>query len=301
MKYQLYRLKWKLAKWFIPKYPLHVDFEISSICNLKCSFCPHSEKKQDFSKQFMDLGLYRRTIDQIAGKVPSIKLNLRGESTLHPDFDLFLKYADDKFVDVRINTNGQYKNKAIALWLTKYCKQISFSVDAFYGDTYEKIRKGGDFERLIENIDDVIKFAKNYKKKPEIVLSYVVTEENKDELKYFKRFWKARYNEIKFFVRPAMDRVHDAEVKTLGNKTEAGRKNCYMPNRRLVVASNGDVYPCCIMWHKPFIKLGNVGRIGLLDIWSDIQIKCLREELKHQPFVRKACKNCESSESYKWK
>ena len=296
INYFLYRVKWFLAKWFVPKYPVHVDFELSNICNLKCSFCPQSLEIKDWEPLVMKFDMYKKIIDEIQGKVSSIKFNLRGESTLHPEFIQFLEYTKGKFIDSRVNTNGQYRDISISRAMVENLKEISFSVDAFCADTYKMIR-GGDYYLLKKNINNCIYWANYTKANTKIVLSFTVTEANKLELQDFVTYWRRKYHNISFRIRPVWDRTSEER-----NRGTLKRKNCYMPNRRLVVAANGDVYPCCVQWHKPFTILGNVNSESLLNIWNSFSLQFIRifltsfDTFYHE--LPDSCKNCDSSESY---
>ncbi len=295
LKYKWYRFKWWLSKYCVLKYPIHVDFELASVCNLKCDFCPQCEKEVDFNKGFMPFELFKKCIDEIEGKVPSIKLNLRGEPTLHPEFDVFLNYVKGKFIDIRLNTNGNYKvelNELIAEVFTK----VSFSIDACDQFTYTTIRKGGRWELLLENI------VKLTELNPTIIeFSFVVTDKTKADITGFKTLKRIYNPKAKLFIRPAMDRTKNLAMRD--RKKAIGRKNCFMPNRRLVVAQNGEVYPCCVMWQKPFIILGDAWKENLLDIWKGSAIAMLRARLENSTaftYLWDTCKKCDSAESYIW-
>ena len=148
LKYALYRLEWWLAKYWPAKRPTHLDIEIASACNLKCTFCPQSLEKKKFPVKFMEPLLFEKIIAEAHWlKIPSIKLNLRGEATLHPEFKELCENIKGKFLDIRLNTNGNYPvalNEIIAETFTEVC----FSVDAFMEDTYKSIRVGGNWELL---------------------------------------------------------------------------------------------------------------------------------------------------------
>lgn len=289
MLYSIYRMKWNFAKWFVPKYPVHVDFELTSYCNLKCGFCPHSDDSQEFNKEHMDIDMFKNLIDDIQGKVPSIKLNLRGESTLHPQFKEACEYVQGKFTDIRLNTNGNYK-RSLNQIIYETFTQVNFSIDAVYARTYDKVHPNGNMDLVEKNIHTLKDKGMN------VVLSFVKTKDNIFDLPNFKRYWK----KYKLFIREAMNRT-DKDCM-LGDQAMVGRKNCYMPNRRLVVTANGDIYPCCVQWKKPFLKIGNVHLKSLLDIWNSKQIKNLREALKNKNHDKyNSCKQCDSRESYIWK
>ena len=79
--YKQYRQSWiDLAKnKTLREYPLLVDLELSSKCNLRCPMCytTTDEFLEKVALKFMDYELYKRIILEIAGKVPAIRLSLR--------------------------------------------------------------------------------------------------------------------------------------------------------------------------------------------------------------------------------
>lgn len=292
LKYKIYRLKWFLSKWIIFKYPLNVDLELSSICNLKCVFCPQSGQV-DFKKQHMSSSIFTKVIDEIEGKVPCIKLNLRGESTLHPHFIEFMDYIKGKFLDIRLNTNGNYPSSLNQV-LNAVCKEVSFSLDALLEETYTSIRKGGRFSLIEKNILQLYTMLGTGNLET-LVLSFTVTDKNRNELDAFKNYYKTKYPKIKFAIRPVWDRT------TTKGVAQFNRKNCYMPNRRLVVLSDGQIEPCCVSsWQKPNINIAHIKLISVLGSWKCLHTQWLRKGLKKNKFsfLPSQCQNCNSSESY---
>ena len=96
------------------EYPVHVDIELASLCNLSCPMCYTitDEFIEKVNAKLMDFELFKKIIDDIAGKVPSIRLSYRGESTLHPKFIECIKYAKDAgIVEVSTLTNGSKLKK----------------------------------------------------------------------------------------------------------------------------------------------------------------------------------------------
>ena len=99
-EYAAYRKKWSSLpqNQEVSEYPLLVDIELSSVCNLKCPMCYTITEK--FARQVntkrMDFELYKRIVDEIGGKVPAIRLSLRGEATLHRNFVECIAYAKER-------------------------------------------------------------------------------------------------------------------------------------------------------------------------------------------------------------
>ena len=109
--YKKYRSNWvKFAKEkIVSDYPLLVDLELASICNLKCPMCYtiSDEFKKLVNTKRMEFELFKKVIDEIAFKVPSIRLSFRGEATLNKHFVDCIKYAKENGIkEVSTLTHG---------------------------------------------------------------------------------------------------------------------------------------------------------------------------------------------------
>jgi nucleoside-diphosphate-sugar epimerase/sulfatase maturation enzyme AslB (radical SAM superfamily) len=159
-EYRQYRQEWtalpRLQK--VRDYPLQVDLELSSMCNIACPMCftRTDAFRKSVSCCYMDDQLFRRVIDEIAGHVPAVRLSLRGEATLHPHFIDHISYAKMRGIpEVSFLTNGSTMTPeffeevmlAGADWIT-------FSIDGL-GDTYEKIRQPLKFNKILDTIRTV--------------------------------------------------------------------------------------------------------------------------------------------------
>ncbi len=154
-EYTAYRNNWsKFPKeQIVNEYPLLVDIELASLCNLKCPMCYTitDEFKEKVNAKLVDFELYKKIIDEISGKVPALRLSLRGESTLHPKFIECIKYAKDKGIkEISTLTNG---SKLDLDFFEKIVNAgidwITISVDGL-NEEYEKIRKPLKFKDILE-------------------------------------------------------------------------------------------------------------------------------------------------------
>jgi len=117
-----------------------VDIELSSVCNLTCPMCYTitDEFKKNVNVTRMNWELYKRIVDEIGGKVPAIRLSLRGEATLHTKFVDAIRYAKERGVkEVSTLTHG---GKLTLPYFEKIAKAgidwITISIDGV-GATYE--------------------------------------------------------------------------------------------------------------------------------------------------------------------
>lgn len=140
----------------VSHYPLHVDLELASICNLRCPMC--YTITEDFRKQvnakLMDYGLFTRLVDECAGGgVYSIRLSLRGESFLHPDVVKCVQYAKEKGIqEVSSLTNGvQMDEDMFTALMDAGLDWLTISIDGT-GKIYEEIRRPSKFDRMVEKL-----------------------------------------------------------------------------------------------------------------------------------------------------
>lgn len=279
MNYKDYRNAWDNADKEYPAVPLHVDLEISSVCNLKCGFCFLQNKKYKKPRiPFMPVRQVKMMIDRLARiGVPAIKFNWRGEATIHPNFTEIAEYAQGKFQDIRINTNGQYAPHI--RYTLRHFDKIAYSVDSLSPATYEKIRKG----KLSVLLDNLMYAAGAYRDKIEI--RRVVCPENEKEP--FKAQADSLFHGVPVIEHDVFDRAH-FERKVLP------RKFCGQPNRRIIIATNGDVFPCCVDYMGN-LKLGNIWKDAFSTLWT--RARSLAYSLQHGAWPE-ACQNCASYASY---
>ena len=191
-EYKIYRDKWlKFAKEkIISDYPLLVDLELASICNLKCPMCYTISDafKKTVNAKRMDFDLYKKIIDEIKFKVPSIRLSLRGESTLNKHFIECIRYAKKNGIkEVSTLTHG-FK---LTLPFFKEIVDagidwITISIDGV-GERYNSIRKPLRFDELYEKIKIIKKYKdENNLKKPVIKVQGIWPAIKDDPTKYYE-------------------------------------------------------------------------------------------------------------------
>src|SRR3989344_5215186 len=110
---------------------------------------------------YMDWNLFKKIIDEASEYKPtfsSVKFNYRGETLLAKNLPEMIKYSKDKGVlDVQFNTNGSLLTEDLARKLIDSgLDGIIFSVDGANKETYEKIRRLGNYDNVY---DKIIKFV----------------------------------------------------------------------------------------------------------------------------------------------
>lgn len=108
-----------------------VYIEITNVCNMDCSFCPHTTRK----KEFMNEERFVRILDQIQGYTEHIYFHIMGEPLLHPDLARFLDISNEKGFKVNLTTNGTLIDKMTDILISKPAlRLVNISVHSFEGD-----------------------------------------------------------------------------------------------------------------------------------------------------------------------
>lgn len=139
-------------------YPLHIDIEATTKCNLKCTMCPRTKMIAEdsyWALQDFEFKQYTKLIDEfvlMGGK--SVKYNFLGEPLFNKQLPEMIRYAAKSgVVDIAINTNLTIMTEEIAESLIDAgITRILVSFDAATKETYESIRVNASFEKSLENL-----------------------------------------------------------------------------------------------------------------------------------------------------
>ena len=79
-----------------------IYIEITNCCNLNCSFCVPTKRKP----RQMRVDEFELILKQVKPITSYIYLHVKGEPTIHPDFDQILSLCDSYQMNVQLVTNG---------------------------------------------------------------------------------------------------------------------------------------------------------------------------------------------------
>ena len=130
------------------KNPYLVDWAITHRCNLKCRHCRGMREGEIGSERAIAL------IDEIAALKPGWVIIEGGEPLLRKDLFDILTLARQKELDVHLISNGILLNPEILAALKRLGIKLMISIDGATKDTYESIRRGASFEKVLQNAGD---------------------------------------------------------------------------------------------------------------------------------------------------
>lgn len=302
-----YRLNYVAAPGLNHKVPIDVSLELSSVCDMACSYCYHNSKDVPFTKGQMDPKLAYKIILQSAELgVNSIKFNYRGEATLNPNYRNITALAKDlargsTFIDRLTNSNFKFHPKRredVFEGLSNLTK-VKVSYDSFIKSVFETQRHGGNHDLTTENINLFYNHQSRIKSETELVIQAVRTNLNKDEdiAGEVKKRWPSASVSIRDMVSGRVEK--DLSQFENRKRDVSNRKTCIQAHARLIVHWDGRVAPCC-----PSIKnnllIGDLNKQTVSEVFNSMEAKQLRRSLKDKTaFLTDPCRTCPSFESYK--
>ena len=316
--------------------PQFIEIHVGHPCNLSCSYCRDELRKDVPGKQ------QRLSRNRLLKVIDSIReLNngafvrfsgLIGEPLVHREIVDVFEAANARCLGWGLTTNGilmKGDGLQTALLGARY---VHVSVDAGSDETYQHLKRGkpGDFEIVINNIALLREARERIGKGPEIVVSFLLQEENYSELRSLAERVKAiavdslevkmqHFDERRMMSQKAVAEVYDAidqmsrdlsddkfRIIVVQGRDEAFRKiqpdaqpisfkKCYAGLLGLnhTIDPAGTVWACCQYYQNTLGSLGNIKEKSLESIWTG---PVRRTKLKVNPTG--VCVNCSPSDEF---
>ena len=171
--------------------PSRLLIKLSNLCNLKCVMC-YQKYETLQTLQFLN----KKIINIILDNIPYYEEIYwqGGEPLILPYMKTILqKTLKYKHLKQTIISNFQVVSDEILELILKNNTDLIISIDSQKKDTYEKIRVGASFDKLIANINRLNYFIKSFKKNFFVTVNFVLMREKYKELVEMIYFLK-KYN-----------------------------------------------------------------------------------------------------------
>lgn len=145
---------------FVSPENLNVRIELAFTCNLHCLMCDFSlpkaviEKRAGGPQTFVPDWIFDHFCNDVLPSARECIIGIRGEPMMHPQFNnLLRRIACANVPDIQMHTNGTLLTKpSIKLICELGVKGLIVSVDGMQKSTYEFIRPGANFDKVMRNI-----------------------------------------------------------------------------------------------------------------------------------------------------
>lgn len=277
-----------------------VYIEITSVCNLACSFCPPTER----AKGLIKVEQFAKTLDQIRPHTKYIYLHVKGEPLLHARIGELLDVAHEKGFKVNITTNGTLIKKQRDKLLGKPAiRQMNFSLHSFDGHEGSENRE--------KYLEDILSFVRDSKEQ-NIIFSYrlwnlqrdeqseVDRRKNRETLDILEKEYDLDYKieekvvpgkGVKIAHNIYLNQDHEFKWPDLREPEYNGKGFCHGLRDHSAILVDGTVVPCCLDG-EGVINLGNIHEQSFSDIIVSDRANSIIDGFSRREAVEELCRKC---------
>lgn len=285
-------------------YPCALTVETGNICNLQCPLCPTGQNRTDERKGFLSLEIYKKVIDELGDYLTCIYLFNWGEPLLNKDLVKFIRYTKlkKKSITVMTSSNLNTLTKDLAYDLVDSGLDVLIvSCAGASPGTYNLYHRGGDFNKVMDNMKLMVNLKNQLSKKNfQILWRFLVFRHNEEEIELSKRMAQEIGVEIELskmrtdMAREILEPVEKAierdgkwiphnprySAYDFKNKRRAKPvKTCWKPWNEFTVNWDGKIVPCCLIYEIEKYNFGNILESPFKDIWNSPKYIAARKEL----------------------
>jgi len=264
--------------------PFIALLEVNNICNLHCPFCLTGKgATADRPKRNMTLKEMTQCIRAVENYLYFIQLYNWGEPLLNKDLFEFIRYAQQRRIFTMLSSNMNFVRSGLAEEIVDSgLDYFIAAIDGFSSESYVKYRRGGDFEKAIHNMENVLtKRKQRGVPHPFVEWQYVVFRHNQHELDAARTF--ADGIGVDYF-HPVPGYIEHSEWIT--NLPEfqaemglpASVAGCARPWTHLNIRADGGVAACCYEFLKKD-DFGNAFETPFDRLWNNEMFLTARKVL----------------------
>ena len=265
-----------------------VYLEISNVCNLRCSFCPGTQRKA----RVMDPEEFLSLMPKLQPYTDFLYFHLMGEPLCHPHLEEYLQIAGQFGFKVILTTNGTLLQKQKDVLLNAPAlHKINISLHAF---------EANDLRIAFEDyLQDCFRFGKEAEGK--VLVTYRLwnqgglNERNQtitDAMhRFFTNEWITERRGIRIGERIYLENGDKFDWPDLSAPDQGGQVFCYGLRDQIGILCDGTVVPCCLD-HEGDIALGNLFSQDLSEILESNRAQAIYNGFSDRTAIEELCRKC---------
>jgi MoaA/NifB/PqqE/SkfB family radical SAM enzyme len=271
--------------------------EITNACNLNCVMCNTKMSARPIG--FMKPGLFEKILRELgAVGIKSVSLHTVGEPFMYKDLEKLLAIVKKYDFEVMISTNGQFPKQIEKVYkqFPDIANKYRFSIDSATPGTYESIRRGGSFNKLLESLEIIHRINGGRKNsRINLAIESILSMQNMFEIpEFFKVFDKYCWPKRIFF-NPVGGLPPDPGYQKKGfpflNLIKP-RIPCHLPFKHMNFTYSGKATLCCIDYDEQLV-VGDIQRHSIPELWNSPRAEEIREKHAHREKMDiKPCRAC---------
>jgi radical SAM protein with 4Fe4S-binding SPASM domain len=294
----------------------NVLIDTTNICNLRCIFCTRNNRQS----VGMTTHEFETILSRFQNRIGSLQLSCAWEYSVSKDATEIVRVLGKFNIPfTTIYTNGNILPDDLARAIIgSGLNNFVISIGEARKETYERIRKGGNFEHVLANIRKLGRMKKERNcSHPRLCVNMTLINSNINELPEFVDLAhdlgiveiRGRHLILNEGLDISSERITDYacanSILEFAGKKASGYgmsfsvpkfldqtlpKACRAPWQQLYISSNGDVSVCPRI-HR-YIKVGNLLREDLRNVLRSREMINLKKQFRISRFENPVCEIC---------
>ncbi len=280
------KVHWTMRKGLetVTCYPYLFVMEVTNMCNLRCPFCLTGKGIAGGREvRHMKFDEAKKILDQVGDYLFFLQVYTWGEPLLNKDIIKIIEYAKKKNIYVMLSTNAtvmtpEYNRRLLASGID----YIMVAIDGGSKESYEIYRRGGDYNKVIANVRNLIVQRKEHGGgKPFLEWQFVVFRHNEHEVESTEKMAYEmginKFTPLPAYVEDEQWAATDPRYRTnLGNPERL--YNCDRPWSHLNVRADGGVAVCCYTFFKKD-DFAEIDDGSFMKIWNNDKFRMARRTI----------------------
>ena len=276
--YFLSQCQKKLKSKRLYSYPIRLTIEPTDICNLKCIHCPTGRGAFGRNKGFMSLDNFKTIIDKTGKYAFLADIYSAGEPFLNKEIFSMIRYAEDSNIctSIHSNFNIRFDMEISQRLVQSGLSYLTLSLDGVDQEIYEMYRRGGRYEKAIENARILIETKRKLKsKKPILTWQFLIFPHNKHQIQDARKIAREMgFDRFKYHKALTPNTAFDYGKEERGEDLPK-RKDIIIPNcdwlwQNATFHWDGKIGPCCFQF-KEEDDFGALTGQEFKELWNNDQ------------------------------
>lgn len=278
--------------------PRKAFLEITNVCNLRCAFCPGTDRKP----AFMPFSVFETLLPKLEGYAEYLYFHLMGEPLLHPELPRMIARARERGFRPMLTTNGTLLGDRGAELSSGALHKVSISMHAFYDGTLHYAGETARGMTLEDYCLPCFRFARAAAENGTIAVFRLwnledgVSDGRNDAVlallaEAFPGEWRKNRSGFCLAERIFLEWGERFSWPDLTAPDHGKTGFCYGLRDQIGILCDGTVVPCCLD-RDGLMALGNLRDSALSDILSSERAKRMVDGFTGRRTEEELCRHC---------
>jgi len=296
----------RLKPW---SWPLNMQVELTSFCNLQCPVCPVGARELERSARAIDVALVEQLMREVGPYLLTVSLWGWGEPLLHPRLDRIMEITARYPMATLLSTNGQNLNDAGVQQVLRDCPPtyLIVALDGLCDETNSVYRRGARLQPALEGVRALAEWKRSTGARlPILHCRFMVMRHNEHELPGLCQFCEeAGFDMASIRTLSIIDSPLDQHTGMIP-VSDALRAYGYDGNQRVrrrdfvcqhafsfpTLMADGRLVPCDQDFNCRHAYGTLSPETSLAQIWWSSQASSIRRVIRDNPDQFSFCRNC---------